>query len=145
MGVPEAAWRRHRDRRRSARLDALAVAVTDHGLLETHNEGRSWRPAAFGDADVVTWAPDGALYGVSRGAVRRAQRGIGAGQTIGELDGPIVALAGGDDATIWALARGGLLSRSSDGGHVGCVGERRDDAQVNQRKVPRAVAGSARS
>lgn len=93
------------------------VAVTDHGLLETRNAGSSWRPAAFGDADAVTWAPDGTLYGASRGSVRRARGGAGASETVGELDGPIVALGSGG-ATLWALTKSGVLSRSSDRGHT---------------------------
>lgn len=95
------------------------VAVTENGLLETRDAARTWRPAAFGEADAVAWAANGVLYGVaSDGSVRSAESDRSAAQVVGRLGGSVERLASGPGRSLWALDRRGLLSRSGDGGRT---------------------------
>jgi hypothetical protein len=93
-----------------------AVAVTDKGVVVTHDLASSWRPTGE-NARAVAWPAGGPLYlGGEDGSISASADGDAAPKRRGSLGAGVVALASGPRGGLWALDDDRTVSVSSDGG-----------------------------
>jgi hypothetical protein len=92
-----------------------AFAVTDKGLLVTHDEAAGWRPGGA-DAKALAWVAGGPLYlGGADGSVRASAGGDSAPQSRGNIGTGVASLAAGPRG-LWALGTDRTVRASTDGG-----------------------------
>ncbi len=93
-----------------------AFALTDKGLLVTHDQANSWRPGGA-DTQALVWAPGGPLYlGGADGTIQATSDEDRAPQTRGNLDTGIEHLTTGPTGTLWALGTDRSIRSSTDSG-----------------------------
>lgn len=97
--------------------DRHLIAVTEHGVVESRNEGRGWRPSAASNAQYVLWASHGLVLTTdASGEVRRSTDGGSGFRVVGRLEAPPQAPLMAADGALFAALAGGRIQRSTDQG-----------------------------
>ena len=99
------------------RDDTHMVASTDQGLVESHDDGATWRPLAPTAEARLSWASSGTLYiAEPDGTVAISSDGGVSSHRVGTLGGRPQQIDAEDDGSLYAARDGGAILRSRDGG-----------------------------
>ena len=99
------------------RDDTHLVASTDQGLVESRDDGATWRPLAQTAEARLAWASSGTMYiAEPDGTVAISSDGGVSSHRVGTLGGRPQQIDAEDDGSLYAARDGGAILRSRDGG-----------------------------